>query len=299
MPGLCYNPNMWFWLAAASAVLGAVDVTLNKKILHNVSAAVLTWSLFALTLPIVAIIVLKEGIPSLSLLFFVGVFGSAFSFVFAKTVMNETLKQNLVSKVYPLTAFSGFFTYIFGLLLLSETIRPIPILGLTTVIVGSYFLNLDQAKESFFKPFKILFSSKASLLYLFAIMLNSITSVFDKMGITNSQPNSPVFVMLVEQLTMSLLLFLFLQSRERETWISQLKGSFGILFLNSIIFLITSFLVFYSFIGGPVALVMGIKRLQIFFILILSYLFFKDKPAKHVWAATLIMILGVILIKIG
>ncbi len=290
---------MWFWFAFGSAILGAFDVILNKKLLHKVSAAVLTWSLFALTLPIVAAIVLLSGPPSINQLFFVGVFGSAFSFVFAKTIINETLKQNLISKVFPLTAFGGFFTYIFALLLLSETIRPIPVLGLSTIVAGSYFLNLDMARESFLKPFKVLFSSKASLLYLFAIMLSSITSVFDKMGIISTAPNSPVFVMLIEQATMSALLFLFLVKKEKATWLPELKGNFGFLFLNSLLFLVVSFLVFYAFVTGPVALAMAVKRLQIFFILILSILFFKEKPARHVWISTAIMILGAILIKVG
>ncbi len=290
---------MWFWFAFGSAVLGAFDVILNKKLLHNVSAALLTWSLFALTLPIVAAIVLLEGIPSINQLFLIGVFGSALSFVFAKTIINETLKQNLISKVFPLTAFGGFFTYIFGLLILSETIRPIPVLGLSTIIVGSYFLNLDMAKESFLKPFKILFTSRSSAIYIFAIMLGSITSVFDKIGITNSQPNSPVFVMLFEQATMSALLFLFFFKKENKTWIPELKNNFAILFLNSLLFLGVSFLVFYAFVTGPVALAMAVKRLQIFFILVLSILFFREKPAKHVWISTAIMILGAILIKIG
>jgi len=209
---------------------------LTKKILHKVSAAVLTWSLFALTLPIVAVVVFLIGIPSVNQLFFIGVFGSAFSFVFAKTIINDTLKQNLISKVFPLTAFGGFFTYIFGLLLLSESIRPIPVLGLTTVLVGAYFLNLDQAKENFFKPFQVLFTSKSSLIYIFAIILGSITSVFDKMGITNSQPNSPVFVMLFEQATMSALLFLFLVRRQKETWFVEIKENFKLLLLNSLLF---------------------------------------------------------------
>ncbi len=290
---------MWFWFAFGSAILGAFDVILNKKLLHRVSAAVLTWSLFALTLPIVLAIVLFSGIPSLNKLFFIGVFGSAFSFVFAKTIINETLKQNLVSKVFPLTAFAGFFTYIFGLVLLSETLRPIPVLGLSTIVVGSYFLNLDMAKESFLAPFKILFTTKSSLIYIFAIMLGSITSVFDKMGITNSQPNSPVIVMLFEQTTMSFLLLLFLIKRQKDTWFVEIKNNFRLLALNSLLFLAVSFLVFYSFVSGPVALAMAVKRLQIFFILILSIVFFKEKPPKHVWISTAIMILGVVLIKIG
>ena len=127
---------MWFWLAFGSAVLGAIDVILNKHSLNKVSAAVLTWSLFALNLPILIVIVLIEGLPSINQLFFLGVAGSSLTFVFAKTITNQTLKENLLSKVFPLTAFNGLFTYIFALIFLSESIRFIPVLGLFSIILG-------------------------------------------------------------------------------------------------------------------------------------------------------------------
>ena len=50
---------------------------------------------------------------------------------------------------------------------------------------------------------------------------------------------------------------------------------------------------------GPVALVIGVKRLQIFFMLLMGYLFFKDKTTKHIWVATFIMVLGVLMIRLG
>lgn len=290
---------MWFWLAFGSAVLGAVDVILNKQSLNKVSAAVLTWCLFTLTIPPIGYIALKNGIPSLSQIFFVGVIGSALTFVFAKTITNATLKENLLSKVFPLTAFSGLFTYIFGLILLSETIRIVPVLGLISVLFGSYILNADQAKEDFLKPFKLLFANRASILFLFAIMLSSLTSVFDKIGINNTIPTNPAFTLLIENIIMSVMLTLYLLKKEQATWVRELKNNFKILFLNSVVYLVVSLLVFYAFSGGPVALVLGIKRLQIFFILLLGYLFFKDKPTKHAWIATAIMILGVLMIKLG
>lgn len=290
---------MWFWLAFGSAVLGSVDVILNKQCLNKVSAAVLTWSLCTLTLPFITYIALKDGTPHVNTLFPAAVIGSSLTFVFAKTITNETLKQNLVSKVFPLTAFSGVFTYIFGLILLSESIRPIPVAGLISVILGSYILNVDLAKEGIFKPFNILFSSKASILFLVAIMLGSLTAVFDKMGLINTAPTSPNFVLFTENALMSALLLAHIIRTEGKTWTHQVKNNFGILFLNSIIFLIVCLLVFNAYPDGPVALILGIKRLQIFFVLLLGYLFFKDKPTKHVWLATLIMILGVLMIKLG
>src|SRR5260221_6289297 len=152
---------MWFWFALASAILGAVDVTLNQRCLNKVSAGVLTWSLFSLTLPILALLAIKDGIPVLNAMFVVGVCGSALTFVFSKTIVNNTLKQNVISKVFPLTAFSGLFTYGFGLLFLGESIRLIPIIGLLLIISGSYILNADQAREDLLKPFKLLFSTRA------------------------------------------------------------------------------------------------------------------------------------------
>ncbi len=107
---------MWFWLAFASALFGAIEVILSKKALHKVSAALMAWSLFALSLPPLFLLTLREGIPALNLTFFVGVFGSSLAFVFAKTIFNNALKQNLISKILPLTSFAGIFTYIFGLI---------------------------------------------------------------------------------------------------------------------------------------------------------------------------------------
>lgn len=290
---------MWFWLALASAVLGAVDIILSKKALQKVSAAVLSWSLFVMPIPLLIYLTFLEGIPTLNLFFFIGVFGSSLVFVLGKTIGSGILKKNLISKILPLTSFGGVFTYIFGLIFLSESIRLIPLLGLISIIFGSYILNADQAREDFLKPFKLIFLKKESLVYLLAIMLGSATVILDKTALNNTAPTSPIFTILFEQIIMSIMLGVYMIKRESKTWVIEIRKNFGILFLNSIAFIAVGLLVFYAYTDAPVALVTGVKRLQIFFILLMSYLFFKDKPTKHVWIATVIMILGVLMIKLG
>lgn len=131
-------------------------------------------------------------------------------------------------------------------------------------------------------------------------MLGSLTAIFDKLGLTNTHPTSPVFIILIEQIIMTIFLSGYLITKENKTWMPQLKNNFWLLFFNSLVFLVVGLFVFNSYdTGGPVALVLGVKRLQIFFILLLGYLFFKDKPTRHSWLATLIMILGVLMIKLG
>ena len=87
--------------------------------------------------------------------------------------------------------------------------------------------------------------------------------------------------------------------KEKNTWILEIKKNYKILFINSLILQLIGYVVFAAYTTGPVALVLGIKRLQIFFALILGYLFLKDKPTKHTWIASLIMILGTLMIKMG
>jgi len=289
---------MWFWLALASAVLGSVDVILNKKVLHKVSSTVFVWAIYTFTLPLLAYLVWREGVPVINSQFFLGVFGSSLIYIFAKTITSETLKQNLVSKILPLTAFNGVFTYLFALLFLSESIRLIPLLGLLSVVLGSYVLNLDKAKEDFLKPFKLIFLKKESIIYLLAIMLGSVTSTFDKLALKSTSPASPIFTVFIEQIILSIMLSIYMS--KNQTWAMEVKKNFGFLLINSINSLVIILLVFNAYdYGGPVALVVGVRRLQIFLVLLMGYLFFKDKPTKHVWIATAIMVLGVLLIKLG
>lgn len=291
---------MWFWLALASALLGAIDIAINKKVLNKVSATTLNWSLYALSLPFLILLALKEGMPQINLVFLIAILGSAVTFAIGKNIIYSALKDGLISKIIPLTSFSSIFTYFFGIIFLGETLRPIPVLGLFSIVAGSYILNADQAREDILKPFKLLFTSKSSLLFMFALILTSMTVIFDKLGILNTNPQSPAFVLLTENIVMSTLLAAYLQVKEKNTWRKQLKNNFLGLLINSFVYLTIAYLVFVAYsIQGPVALVIGIKRLQIFFVLILGYFFLKDKPTKHVWIAAVIMIFGVLMIRLG
>lgn len=130
--------------------------------------------------------------------------------------------------------------------------------------------------------------------------MSSLTAILDKSAIGSTVPSSPIFTMLTEQIVMSVFLGAYMLQKEGETWLKEIKFNFWLLALNGIIFLAQGLLVFYAYnFGGPVALVVRVRRLQLFLMLLMGYLFFKDKPTKHVWVATAIMILGVLLIKLG
>lgn len=289
---------MWFWYALSSALVGAV-VTLTSKIaLRRVSASLFTWSLFALPLPALAILSLWSRPQDVRPAFWTGTFLSALVFVFSKTLSSHSIKTNHLSKIMPLNNLGALFTYFFGLLLISETVRPLSLLGIFVTVLGTYLLNVETAREGFLQPLKILIKDKGSLAFIAAVVLASLSGVFDKIGLKGMAPESPGLALLAENLFMTVFLTFYLVRTEKG-WLRELKNNFGSLLSISLVYTFSSYLTFAGFLGGPVALVSTVKRLQIFFVLILGYLFLKDKPPKHAWLATAVMLVGILLIKLA
>lgn len=289
---------MWFWYAAIAAVLSGLSVILNKRALHNVSAALVSWTLFVLPIPILLVMVLRQGIPQINTMFIIGVVISSAIFAVTKTVSLHSIKNNFLSKIYPLSAFMTLFSYIFALIFLGETISPIPLFGLFLIIIGAYVLNVDSAKEDILLPLKLLITHRESFIFILAMAFTSITAIFDKVGIKNTTPTSALFVLFIEDILLTCFMTVYLFKKEKQ-WFHDFQKYFWLLVVGSIIYTGVSLFFLEGISTGAIALVGGIKRLEILFVLILSYLFFKERPEKQVWIGAIIMLVGVFLIKIG
>lgn len=289
---------MWFWYALLSALVSAVSILLNKKALKNINASLVSWSLFAFSIPFLIYPALKDGWPKLNTVFWIAITGSVISFAYAKTLALKSLKGSLMSEVVPLAFFSVFSQYLFGLIFFSEVLKLTSIVGLILIVIGGYTLKIEEANEDFLKPFKLLITNKNSLMYLIAMIMMTVTTVFDKTGLINMKPVNQSFLILIESTLTTILIGAYMTKKDKK-WLGDLKENFWMLFLNGIIYLVLALLFIYGITTGAIALVSGIKKLEVFFVLIIGWFLFGDKPKRGVWIGSLIMLLGVILIKIG
>jgi len=288
---------MWFWYALASAIISAISVIVNKRVLHKVHALLLSWSLFAFPIPFLTILLLKDGLPIVNRSFFTAIVAASLCFAVAKTLALSSMKNSLLSKIYPLQSVGLLFVYLLGIIFLSEVIKIINLIGLFLIIIGVYIFNIEKAKENFLEPFKLLFTNRIFLVFLVSIILSNITAIFEKTALINSNPRSPIFVLLIENMLMSVLLSGYLTHKDR-FWLREIKNHFWLLMLSSLIYTSLALFVFMGFSSGPVVLVIGIKKLEVLFVLLFSWVFFHDKLTRHTWIASLIMLAGVVLIKI-
>jgi len=290
---------MWFYIALATSLISAISIILNKRILKGVSPSVLIWCTLLLATPIVAIFAIKEGIPNLGILFFVGVIGSVIFYTISKVIQFRAMKIADLSAIYPLVSLGPIFTLLVAFLPpLNEKPGFIAIVGIFVTLFGTYVLNVSNAKESLLKPIKLLFENKASALMIISVIIDSVVVVFDKLAINNTLPKNTTFVLLIENILVivGLLPVLFLRNRNFMREIFDNKKLFLILgVLNAF----STILAFSAVGGGSVGIVSTILKAQLLFVLFFSFLFFKDKPKLETIIGSVIMILGVVLIKIG
>lgn len=234
---------MWFWYALGAAVFSAVTVVLNKRVLQHTHASVLSWALFAFPIPLLLYLAFKDGLPQVNQWFFVGTVGSGIVFTFVKTSTNASIKQGILSKLYPLSAFSALFSYVMGLVFLNEHIRLIPLLGLLTILIGAYILNADQITHSILRPILLILYEPAARIYIFAMFLGSVSGIFDKIGLTNVTPANPALVLLTENIVMTIILTVYLLHSEKQ-WQRDLRIHFWPFLLNSFLYLMLAFFVF-------------------------------------------------------
>jgi uncharacterized membrane protein len=290
---------MWFWYAIISAITSAISITLNKKALAKVNASLVSWTLFAFSMPFLIYPSFKDGIPKLNGYFWLATLGSVVCFGYAKTLALKSLKGSLMSEVVPLAFFSVLFQYILGLIFFAEEIRLVPILGLLLIVSGGYILKVEEAKEGFLKPFQILFTNKNAFMYLGAMVLMTVSSAMDKTAMVNMEPLNQSFYLLLGNLALTLMIG-FYMSKKSMTWVKDIKNNFWVLFGSALAYTVVSLTYLYGITtGGALALVSGVKKLEVFFVLILGFLLFGDKPKTGVWIGSLIMLIGVILIKMG
>lgn len=290
---------MWFYIALATSLISAVSVIFDKKILKEVSPSVLTWCTLLLATPIIAIFAIKEGIPSLNTMFLVGIVGSVIFYTVSTVIQFRAMKVADLSAIYPLVVLGPILTLIVAFLPpLNEKPSFIAIIGVLVTLFGTYVLNVSNAKEGLLKPIKLLFENKASALMIMSVFLGSVVIVFDKLAINNTVPKNTTFVLLVENIfvIVGLLPILYFKNKNFVQQIFDNKKLFTILgVLNAL----STILAFSAVGGGSVGIVSTIMKAQLLFVLLFSFIFFKDRPKLETVIGSLIMIMGVILIKVG
>lgn len=287
---------MWFSLALGAALLTSFNPILYKRMLKDADSIVVIWGVTLLALPLLGLFTfaVTPQLPHLDWLFALGMLGSAGLNVAAQLASTHALKLADVSLVTPLLIFSPVFTVLISALFLGELPSAQGLLGVGFVLVGAYWLN-HHSSAGWLIPFKSLAFTPSIVLVLLAGLLWAITPLFEKTAILHTSPESPRFVAFTATFLLTFILTPMVITRGQVA-IRKLSLCVRELFLAGLIAGIAPVLGYTAYSLGFVGYVTTLFKFGTLITLIWSFLFLKERGWARRLPASLVMVIGAILI---
>lgn len=287
---------MWVFFALISAVLIASSTFIIKHLLKDVKPIPLVVLVHVFTIPFFILFLFYFGIPSTSIEFYKFVLFSGALSGFAAYTSYKALSYSPVSLIIPLAAFLPILTLIWAYFLLDETPTTIKLIGILTIVIGAYFLDIHDIKKGILQPFVDLFSDKGMRFFLLAVLAWSLSPIFEKQAVFETTPYTPIFVGFMSMLISTLFLLPF--AIKDKITMEPVKKYWKWLLLLGVFFAIFSATTLTAFTLTNVAYVVAITRLATIFLIMLGAFILKEKRLKERFLGGFIMIIGAILVAI-
>jgi drug/metabolite transporter (DMT)-like permease len=288
----------WFWLAFLSAIFSAAAAISQKKILFKFEALE-----FSLLLSISNILLL---IPFFFFLNYEDIFFDKLLVLYFKTILEAfafwnvmlAIKNFEISKALPLLALTPGLVAVSAFVFIGDSLTQTEVLGIFLLVVGTYILE-TESKQDLLDPFKIFIGSKKHHYVIIALLLFTITAILDRLLLNryNLEPKS--FLVFQNSFLAFNFILIFLFSKRS---FKKLTGfinvdSLKLLILISVLTIVYRYTQIEAVKIAPVALVLAVKRISIFFAAVVGGRIFKEHNLWIRAAAAAIIIIGTLLIS--
>jgi len=284
----------WFFLSLTTALaVASCDACLKKWFSHLTPVEMTLLPLIYGT-PLMTVSLLWVDIPSLDSAFY-ALFAVSIPLTMIPMILYmKAIKISPMSLTVPYLAFTPVFMIGTGYFTLGEQVDKWGVVGITSVCIGGYVLNITAKDRSLFDPLLAVFKETGSWLMLIVSFIFSLSSVVGKMAILHSSPlffQTIFFITLT--MTMILIFSLFGKIRVQSFWRHPLKsGLVGLLMTVHI--LCHGFAISMT----KAAYMMSIKRLSIVFGVIYGGLVFHEENIRTRLAGAGLMFTGAAVILI-
>jgi len=209
--------------------------------------------------------------------------------------ITKGFKLTDVSIAAPLLSFVPISSMIPAIIILNQTPTIISGIGVFLVTLGAYFINIHTISLNILEPIKSIYDDKGSQYVMIGVLFAGCIPTIDKIGISYTTE----YIWLVLTGCVSIILLLIITKIKSKNIQNSINENKLILFFvglfNAGIYILQ--IKAYNYID--VYYVQAIKRVSILITIGFSYFYFNEKHLKQRVIASIIMILGVLLIVIG
>ncbi len=288
----------WYIIALISAIFSAAAAVLEKKILikENALPMAVLLSLFNLIIAVPFFFFVDyAAVSSLSLgvLFIKSLLAAA-----AFLCVMQAIKHLEISKALPMLVVTTGLVALFAFLILGESLKLVEIFGMVLLLAGTYILQLKGIEEAA-EPARKMFSRKGNYYVLSALVIFTATSILDKALLKNFRlPLDALFAFQHLFFAVIFLVIAVLCSRNFNLK-KTINHSWKLIALLALLTITYRYSYIMAVKIAPVALVLSIKRISVFFAVLIGGFYFRDENLKRRLIATAAMIIGAIMIIVN
>jgi len=287
----------WFFIALLSSFLSAFAAITQKKVLFSLNPVQFSYYLsianLALSIPFFFFIDYSAiNFSNLSVLFIKSLIGVA-----AFLCVMTALKNLQISNALPLLALTPGFVAVFAFLFLGEELKFYEVMGLISLVAGTYILESKNLKEILF-PLNIFLKSKYHQYILAALLLFTASSVMDKLLLVKMNL-TPFSLTAFQHVYFAVLFFIiyFAFKGKLENYSPKVNKTVILwILLISILTIGYRYTQIVSISLASIALTLAVKRTSVLWATVIGGKIFKDTNLFKKTIAVLFILLGAILI---
>lgn len=285
----------WLIFSLLSSFFDSVSNALKKRGAQKINVLSAAWAqrFFALFI-LIPLVIFYKSFQSVNSAFWLALIATSVLNTIASILFVKSIKDSPLSLTLPITTFTPVFLLITSPLILGEFPKTLGIIGILSVVIGSYILNLSKSVNGPFEPILAIFKDQGPRLMLIVAIIWSVTSNIDKIVVRNS---NPLLASLSTTTTILVLLTIVLIIRKVSIRNilrnSKVLAPIGLADGLSLVFQMTAISM------TLVANVISVKRTSPLLGTLWGKVFFREKNIKERFAGAFIMVIGVILIALS
>lgn len=283
-------------LASVSALLKSSSELISKHGFNiEINEFVLAWSLRFFAIPFIGLVLFFRGIPPIEPNFWIALSIGGTISIIASVMYMKALKYSDVSIVSPLGALTPLLLLFTSPLIVNEFPDPYGFVGVLIVTFGVYTMNIDTANVGFLQPFKAIIYEKGARYMFVLVILYSISSNFDKIGL---EASSPVFYTFSLHVVSAMGLFV-LMIYYADDWQGELRNNWKKVLPVGALSGLSSIVQMVALTYTLVIYVITVKRVGIIFSVIGGHFLFGEDDIRERLAGTIIIVIGLVIISLS
>lgn len=285
----------WFLLALCSAIFSALASVFEKKSLFTLTALEFSFFIsvfvFVFSIPFLFTINYNAIIPVHMAILFVKTALASASFFF---VMNG-IKRMELSGSLPLMVLTPGLVALSAFFILGESLSFSQIAGMVVLLGGTVFLQWSVTSVNQLNVWSF-FKIAGNRYMLAALLIYTVTALLDKALLSTWKVPMDQFMGIQHFFQLVIFGSFYVGWKKTENWKPKLKQVWIFLILIALFTIVYRYTQFLAMREGSVALVLTIKRISVFFAILMAGKMFHEHKLWQRSLATLILLFGAFLI---